>query len=525
MKPLNSIEGIEERISQLSMFINFQSMDYTGHFRTHIFNPSYLSKEIIEAQQKAVAFEQWAETYKRLKEKANKRMALRLKKADMRYPFGYRNFVDPDIGRERKFKVIGQKISEVLNGTTPVSYFSTLLRGSDFASYLSAAIKSSDTLKERFKQYRCGVCGDMHLGEFVVVEGVQHCPVCVDEYLIKTEDIGYVPRRHARRFVTSIDDFECGRIRYFGGSTFAIDNGLAVVTTSAYGEVYCPEQVRTHIILNISGVEPPIGGYHSSKGKVGTFVGDAKNAPFMGMELEMEVLESGKLEDKAMGVLRTLGVVSWGGKASRYCATERDGSISYGFEMVTAPCTLDVHQQHLTNLAKCTEKMASHNTMTCGLHVHIDKRGTTALHRGKMVQFVNNPVNKELIVAVARRYKPDVGYARIKAKTILDGQDKYAKDRYEAVNLTNSKTIEFRIFKGTLRYESIMACLEFTLAVWKFAKFAGFNELTHKHFIDYISRPECAGETRYLRQILVERKVMSSKPPLREVSSAPAGEE
>jgi hypothetical protein len=120
----------------------------------------------------------------------------------------------------------------------------------------------------------------------------------------------------------------------------------------------------------------------------------------------------------------------------------------------------------------------------------------------------------------------DTGYAKIKEKKLLDGARIAQPDRYEAVNLTNQRTIEFRIFRGTLRYESIMACIEFTRAVWHFTRVAAFHELTTQCFIDWTTRPENRKETKHLRQILFEKHLLQSKtPPLREMTCALEGEQ
>lgn len=47
-------------------------------------------------------------------------------------------------------------------------------------------------------------------------------------------------------------------------------------------------------------------------------------------------------------------------------------------------------------------------------------------------------------------------------KNSLDTAKKAGLGRYTAVNLMPENTIEFRIFRGTLRYETFMATIEFT---------------------------------------------------------------
>jgi hypothetical protein len=78
-------------------------------------------------------------------------------------------------------------------------------------------------------------------------------------------------------------------------------------------------------------------------------------------------------------------------------------------------------------------------------------------------------------------------------------------DRYEALNFKNDKTIEFRLFKGTLKYQTIMACLEFTFATWHFCKDASQTQLTTSEFLKFICRAENRCDTRFLRTYLKEK--------------------
>jgi hypothetical protein len=78
-------------------------------------------------------------------------------------------------------------------------------------------------------------------------------------------------------------------------------------------------------------------------------------------------------------------------------------------------------------------------------------------------------------------------------------------DRYEALNFQNARTVEFRMFKGTLRYETMMACLEFTYATWFFCRDTGTNQLTTENFLEFICKAENLSDTKFLRQYLTEK--------------------
>jgi hypothetical protein len=131
-----------------------------------------------------------------------------------------------------------------------------------------------------------------------------------------------------------------------------------------------------------------------------------------------------------------------------------------------------------------------------------------------MVFFINDSNNQKLIRDIARRANAD--YAQIKnkkasyqwlkrARASGDPLNCLNEERREALNFQNEKTIEFRLFKGTLRYETIMACLEFTYATWFFTRDTGVTDLTTPNFINFICRPENRESTKFLRAYLREK--------------------
>jgi len=77
--------------------------------------------------------------------------------------------------------------------------------------------------------------------------------------------------------------------------------------------------------------------------------------------------------------------------------------------------------------------------------------------------------------------------------------------RYEALNFNNEKTVEFRLFKGSLKYTTIMACLEFSFISWFFARDTSQTQLTTANFLQYICLENNRRDTRYLREYLSEK--------------------
>jgi len=257
-----------------------------------------------------------------------------------------------------------------------------------------------------------------------------------------------------------------------------------------------------------------IGEYHSSRQRLGHIASsydDRKPRVLLGLELEIETEN-----DRTNTAQKLLdGVGEYEGE--QYALLENDASLDHGFEMVTAYTGLDVHREQLSffkdDLYKPLKGAKSHDTSTCGLHVHICKSDMTTLHGAKMILFINDQANERLIKAIARR---DSSYGSIKnkkedkswLKESLECRGKKSqlrrlnRDRYEALNFQNDNTVEFRLFKGSLKYETIMACLEFTYATWFFCREASTKNLTIDFFLKFICANENKKDTKFLRSFL-----------------------
>lgn len=156
-----------------------------------------------------------------------------------------------------------------------------------------------------------------------------------------------------------------------------------------------------------------------------------------------------------------------------YC--KHDGSLDDGIEIVTHPMTLTYHQQEMP-WGKVLEKARelgylSHQAGTCGLHVHVNRTafGQTVREQEACIARVLFFVEKfweELLLFSRRtqrqmnRWAARYGYKDI-PKEILDHVKKGDhQGRYTAVNLENTATIEFRMFRGTLKLNTLLATLQ-----------------------------------------------------------------
>jgi hypothetical protein len=150
-----------------------------------------------------------------------------------------------------------------------------------------------------------------------------------------------------------------------------------------------------------------------------------------------------------------------------YAALKDDGSLSYGIEIATQPASMFEHKARLTRLfANLPRGLRSWRERSCGLHIHVSRSPLSELTIAKTVCFVNANHNRRFIRLIAGRESNS--YCKIETKK-LGSAAKYNDDRYEAINLQNDRTIEFRLFKGTLRQASVFKALEFTDALTTYA--------------------------------------------------------
>lgn len=186
---------------------------------------------------------------------------------------------------------------------------------------------------------------------------------------------------------------------------------------------------------------------------------------------------------------------------------KHDGSLANGFEFVTHPATLSGHYDlPWENVCKEYKKLniRADNTTSCGLHIHASKDILTSDHQIRLGYFVT--ANRARIEKVARRTS---GYARFKSPTgeILH-MNRNEFGRYDALNWSPDATVEFRMFKGTVLYDVLMASVEFAHACIAFTKDRTIDQLqlssgAWAEFMRFVNR----SNYRFLPNYLAERAV------------------
>ena len=229
---------------------------------------------------------------------------------------------------------------------------------------------------------------------------------------------------------------------------------------------------------------------------------------FFGIELEID--KAGENDNNAQTIIDVAN------RTYEHIYCKHDGSIDSGFEIVSHPMTLEYHTDKM-NWREVFDKAVdmgyrSHQTDTCGLHIHVsrDAFGKTYEEQenaiGRIVFFVEKHWNE--IVKFSRRTQENLNrwaarYATISATS--EETYKKAKDRhmgrYVAVNLENSNTVEFRLFRGTLNYKTFLATLQLVDEICFHAIHMSDYEMENMSWSDFALRilPKKAELIEYLK--------------------------
>ena len=193
------------------------------------------------------------------------------------------------------------------------------------------------------------------------------------------------------------------------------------------------------------------------------------NKLFFGMEIEIEANHRNNHDDLAKAILnRTDDFVF-----------EQDGSLNNGFEIISMPFSRnymkDTLEDTLKDMLKAINNHNYEGKNTCGLHFHVSEEAIRSIpNLLKIVEYY-----KEELTILSRReesslnrwspfYTKNFNKNEITDEMINEIVDDYCS-RYHAINLDNSYTVEFRIFKSTTNHETLMATWELVNNIVAFA--------------------------------------------------------
>ena len=314
------------------------------------------------------------------------------------------------------------------------------------------------------RTFICSHCGREHLiSECCVFDSQNLCRNCYDTATCVCD--------HCGRHIWAEDS--CGdenhslcqtcRARYYTpctdcGRLVERDNLHFLSEDSTDG--YCAECYDRHLrengIRNYSYKPEPI------------FYGTSSR--YLGVELEIDC--GGEDHENAIQLQRI------GNEGHEHIYIKHDGSLDEGMEIVTHPMTLGYHQAGMPWKEVLRQAVSmgyrSHQAWTCGLHVHVNRSSLGATQQQKedtiarILFLVETFWNELLRFSRRTQYQLDRWAARYgrkdDPKDVLRSAKSHA-DRYTCVNLTPDNTIEFRIFRGTLKYNTLIATLQLVEAI------------------------------------------------------------
>lgn len=324
----------------------------------------------------------------------------------------------------------------------------------------------------------CDLCGNLHRqDEGCFVDDIALCPECAENNVFRCEYCGELHLYRDMVQVNGTEDFVCDDWRCLDGAEVypCHDCGdyfyLGDLVQGCDGNYYCEDCAPEQSELRDYGYKPEP-----------EFFGDPA-ALHMGVELEIDNGDIGSFIEEA---------------AVPEVYFKEDGSLSSrGVEIVSHPCALEYHKglwDGIIGAAKYNG-FTSHDAETCGLHVHVDRDylGQFDTERDYTTACIVMLFDKfwDELVKFSRRtgYQIDswcerTGIELTKAdmsapEKVADKlQDKTCSEgRYKAVNLQNRNTVEFRLFRGTLRRETFYATLELCQVIVDWCKAHRIPEL------------------------------------------------
>ncbi len=303
------------------------------------------------------------------------------------------------------------------------------------------------------------------------------CPSCASTYTYVCDECDErISRNHIglRDSIRVICD-QCSDNYYY-----CVDCGVIVDGDRAEwigDNPYCRDCAENHLSV--------IRDYHFKPCPV--FLGNTPTDEYMGVELEID--RGSHREECAQDILH---------EGEGFVYIKEDGSLeNEGMEIVTHPATLDYHMRHMpweamTDIARHYD-YRSHNTSTCGLHVHVSRTffgfdcDRQDLTIAKIMLIFDKFWNTHIVKFSRRDYsalerwadKPDANICKTDTDIDAIGKayDVGRKGRYQAINLRNENTIEFRIFRGTLRRDTIIATLEWIHVLIEYCKKTSLSDL------------------------------------------------
>ena len=362
--------------------------------------------------------------------------------------------------------------------------------------------------------YICERCGErVPVDACTMVADAILCPDCVDMYTTVCDCCGerlFLSDDHGDENITLCE--RCYERHY----THCERCGRVISYSDAYYEDDDEDEPLCYDCLQARLQQATIHDYSYTPRLV--FHGERSNERFFGVELEID--GNGKSRKNAGEILNVAN------EDAQNLYIKSDGSLDCGMELVTHPMTLQYHMEQMpwkNVLRKAVELgYLSHRTTTCGLHVHISRAafGETEqeqeLSIARLLYFVEKFWTE--LLRFSRRTERQINRwaarygMKLSPKAVMESAKDSRAGRYTAVNLTNEETVEIRIFRGTLKYNTLIATLQLVNVICDVALFLSDEELQELSWHGFLDRIHEAELIQYLK----ERNLYKNDPVMYE---------
>jgi hypothetical protein len=235
----------------------------------------------------------------------------------------------------------------------------------------------------------------------------------------------------------------------------------------------------------------------------GNVYSDSRTTLTMGFELETQCIGESSFSPDIPKQLLT--DVNSSTESDIYL--KEDGSVYNGFEIVSHPGELDYFMNHFQ--WKGIEKLARRGFEAwkrpcCGLHIHVAKSAfADTAHKFKFIAFVYK--NRAEMVQLSGRESHD--YASYDIKRFLNSHRDWVDDngklvrhtnlikmakgedcnqsRSVAVNIQPENTIELRLFRPSLKTETVKVALQFCDALFHYSELITTQDILQKNALTF----------------------------------------
>ena len=257
------------------------------------------------------------------------------------------------------------------------------------------------------------------------------------------------------------------------------DTDVSIQSYSYRPEFYYTEKDRASFSPRDIGKRSHISNNGQGYSKVGTddyrYQRDTQ-IKYLGIELEVEPkIDYSNCAESTIDNL--------GDKA--YCKS--DSSVQ-GYEIVTHPVTYEYAKS--MSWRDTLNKMRNRGTTSyksgrCGVHIHVNKLALNKFQWASVIMFID--MYKRKVKAISQRttatldrwskirgirhyFSPTSANRSNSLVDLIKYGRLHSSERYSAINTMPNHTVEFRLFRGTTKYESFIAYIEFVDCLTEFVK-------------------------------------------------------